>query len=86
MSTMKTSVHLVNDKGAILCPSKTAKDKMRRESWDKLTQQEQCGSCRRIINRQEGRERVSFGTVAPNRRKDSTDSDAASYTPRHGQQ
>lgn len=85
MAASKTSVHCVNDKGAIYCPSKTARDKMRREAWDKLPACDQCGSCRRIIDRKEKRERSSFGTIT-HRKKLSTDRRDVSYTPRHGQQ
>jgi hypothetical protein len=85
MPSAKTVMHLVNDKGAILCPRRTSPHKLRRESWDKLAKDEQCGNCKRVLARKEGREKIHFGTACVHRKKASTESTAASYTPRHGQ-
>lgn len=90
------AVHAKNEKGAVACSQKSSSNKLAREAWDKLPEKSpkptpenkdpdyQCGNCRRVFARKEGRERINFGTVSPGK-KGSTSDAAVSYTPRYGQ-
>ena len=57
MATHKNVFHALNEKGAIVCPNKSAAAKLPREAWDALPKNEQCGNCARCLARKEGRER-----------------------------
>ncbi len=91
MATRKNVFHAVNDKGAVVCPNKTAAAKLPREAWDALPKSQQCGNCARCLARKEGRERVHLGSVSIRKTKDAngrnlvTGDARASYVPRHGQ-
>lgn len=91
MATRKDVFHVINDKGAVVCPNKDSTAKLKREAWDALPAKQQCGNCARVLARKEGRERVHFGTVSIRRTRDAngrklvTGDARASYTPRYGQ-
>jgi hypothetical protein len=82
MANSKTSVHLVNDNGAIECQYKSGKHKLSRDAWNKLLRADRCGACQRIIERREKPRRSNVDTCV---HRASTRSDKACYTPRYGQ-
>jgi hypothetical protein len=83
MASKKIVMHLVNEKGAIICQSKTSKHKATHETWKQLEKGQRCGNCTMVLARREGPRRSNFATLAP--RAASTRKDAACYTPRYGQ-
>jgi hypothetical protein len=91
MAGREKIVHVVNDKGAVVCPRKDSPSKAKRKAWDALPKAKQCVNCRRVLDRKEGREKVHFGTVSIRRSRDRngrklvTGDPLASYTPRYGQ-
>lgn len=84
------AVHLLNEAGAVICPAKTSKYKATREAWDKLDEG-QCGNCRGIIARKEGKRSKSFSEISFRRSRDGNGQKLvagdgkSSYTPKHGQ-
>jgi hypothetical protein len=83
MASKKIVVHLVNDRGAIICQNKTGKYKCTRDAWEKLLKDQRCGNCAMVLVRRERPRQPNFASLAP--RATSTHKDAACYTPRYGQ-